>query len=255
MTYPLRARVISVEYSANSTELMSRGRGRLMANSSRIRPGCGEKSTTRLPRHAASRTLCVTKMMVCCLRTAPDFLDVAVELLAGQRIQRGKRLIHQQHARIRRQRASQRHSLLHPAGELMDIGRGESLEPHEIEVKLRDLAALLVIEIRLQLEAKEHIAHHIQPGKKRMLLEHHHAVASRLGNPFSIRQHLPGVRLLEPRDDVEQRRFAAPAGAHQADKFPLVYLQGNIIQRPYGAARRCGTPSPRHSRRQASTAQ
>jgi hypothetical protein len=44
--------------------LMSRGRGRSILNCSRIRPGCGEKSTTRSPRHAASRTLCVTKTIV-----------------------------------------------------------------------------------------------------------------------------------------------------------------------------------------------
>src|ERR1700732_4261605 len=43
---------------------MSRGRSRSILNSSRIRPGFGENKMTRLPRQAASRTLCVTNRIV-----------------------------------------------------------------------------------------------------------------------------------------------------------------------------------------------
>src|SRR3984893_2339158 len=46
----------------------------------------------------------------------PDTLDVAVELLAGQGVERGERLIHQKDARIRREGASERDALFHSAG-------------------------------------------------------------------------------------------------------------------------------------------
>ena len=51
----------------------------------------------------------------------PDFLDVAVELLAGEGVERGERLVHEQDARIRREGAGERDALFHAAGELVDI--------------------------------------------------------------------------------------------------------------------------------------
>ena len=87
-----------------------------------MRPGCGDISMTRSPRHTASRTLWVTNTIVL-RRVRPDVLDVAVKLLARQRVERRERLVHQQHARIGRERARQRDALLHAARQLVDIAR------------------------------------------------------------------------------------------------------------------------------------
>src|SRR4051812_47633542 len=60
----LSERMIFAAVLARPALLRSRGRSRSMTNSSWTRPGWGEKRMTRSPRHAASRTLCVTKTMV-----------------------------------------------------------------------------------------------------------------------------------------------------------------------------------------------
>src|SRR5438046_2810824 len=52
----------------------------------------------------------------------PDFLNIAVELLASKRIQSSERLVHEEHPRVRRERAGERDALLHSAGKLMNIG-------------------------------------------------------------------------------------------------------------------------------------
>jgi hypothetical protein len=44
-----------------------------------------------------------------------------VEYIAGLRIERGKRFIHQQHTGLRGQGASNGHPLPHASGELMDV--------------------------------------------------------------------------------------------------------------------------------------
>src|SRR6476659_3588324 len=49
----------------------------------------------------------------CFVPRFPDSLKIAIEVLTSQRIESSKRLIHQQHARIGRQRASKRDALLH----------------------------------------------------------------------------------------------------------------------------------------------
>src|SRR5206468_3829226 len=56
----------------------------------------------------------------------PDSLQIPIELLTSQRIKSGKRFIHQQHTRIRRQRASKRHALLHSTRKLVNIGALEA---------------------------------------------------------------------------------------------------------------------------------
>ena len=99
--------------------------------------------------------------------------------------------------------------------------RGEALEADELDVKAGDFAALGVGEIGLELEAEHHVADDIQPREKGRLLEHHHAVAARLGDALAIGEDLAGIGLLEAGDDVEQGGFSAAAGADEADELAL----------------------------------
>src|SRR5438477_10736750 len=50
----------------------------------------------------------------------PDFLNVAVQLLARERIECGEWLVHEKHARIPRKGASERNALLHSTGQLVN---------------------------------------------------------------------------------------------------------------------------------------
>ena len=129
--------MISVEYSASSTELMSRGRGSSMVNWSRMRPGWCEIRTTRLPRRGGFADI-VGDEDNRFLARLPDGLDVAVELLAGQRVEGGKGLVHEEDAGIRRQGAGEGDPLFHTPGKLVDIRVGEALEPDELDVEAGD---------------------------------------------------------------------------------------------------------------------
>ncbi len=64
---------------------------------------------------------------------APDPLDVLVELVAGQGVERREGLVHQQHLRIGRERTGERHPLLHAARQLVHMRALELLEPDELE--------------------------------------------------------------------------------------------------------------------------
>src|SRR6266516_6338873 len=56
----------------------------------------------------------------------PNALEIAIKLLAGEGIEGGEGLIHQEDARIRRQGAGQGHALLHSARKLVDVGAFKS---------------------------------------------------------------------------------------------------------------------------------
>src|SRR2546428_1475685 len=163
---------------------------------------------------------------------APNLLEVRVKLLSGHGVQGSEGLVHEEHAGIRGQSAGQSHTLLHASRELMDVGAQESLEPDELEVILRHLTALAVRQARLELQAEEHIVKDIEPGEQGRFLKHDHPVAAGSGDRLSVEQDRPAVRLLEPRDDVEERGLAAAAGPYEAGhELALAHLEADILQR------------------------
>ena len=66
----------------------------------------------RSPRRAASRTLCVTKIIVA--RFPPDALEFVVED-RGLRVEGGERLVHQEDVGLHRERTRQSDALAHAA--------------------------------------------------------------------------------------------------------------------------------------------
>ena len=62
-----------------------------------------------------------------------DAADLLAQLHAHLRVERGERLVEQQHARLDRERARERDALLHPAGELMRIALARVPEPDQLE--------------------------------------------------------------------------------------------------------------------------
>src|SRR6266581_7433137 len=69
----------------------------------------------------------------------PDLLNIAVKLLARERIKGGEWFVHEKHARIRRQCASKRNALLHAAGQFMDVRSLETRQPDQFEIISRDI--------------------------------------------------------------------------------------------------------------------
>src|SRR6185436_16715338 len=99
--------------------------------------------TRRKNYHAIAETSCLADVVRnkhdCFVPRFPDSLKVSIELLTSQRIESSKRLIHQQHARIRRQRAGKRDALLHSARQLVNVGALEPGETDKLEVVLGHL--------------------------------------------------------------------------------------------------------------------
>ena len=87
------------------------------ANIRNDRPGFPASTTTRSAKHTASPTSWVTNSTVG-FWASHIRLEVALQLLAGQRIQRAEWLVHQQQARVVDQSAAQRNPLLLPTGKL-----------------------------------------------------------------------------------------------------------------------------------------
>ena len=141
----------------------------------------------------------------------PDVLDVAVELLAGERIERGEGLVHQQHPRVGRERAGQRDALLHAAGELVHMRMLELLEADELEEMVGDFLALGIPQIRPQFQPEHHVAEDVEPRKQRRFLEHDEPLPPGPFHELAVGEHAAGIRHGQACDDVEQGRFAAAA--------------------------------------------
>jgi hypothetical protein len=165
------------------------------------------------------------------LALLPDALEVAVELLARHRVERRERLVHQQHARVRGERARERHALLHPARELVHGGVREALEPDEPQVRQRLVAQLDRRHLHLQLQPEHHVVEHVEPREERRLLEHDHAVGAGRAHGLLAHQDASLVGALEARDEVEQRALAATGGSDQAHELALFHVERDVIER------------------------
>ena len=84
---------------------------------------------TRWPSSTASSIEWVTKT-IAVGRSFPDPQQLELQDLARLRIDRGERLVHQQHARLDRERPCEAAALLHAAGHLIGI---RVLEPGEAD--------------------------------------------------------------------------------------------------------------------------
>src|SRR5436190_12168198 len=74
----------------------------------------------------------------------PNSLDVAVKLLTGERVERGKRFIHEQDARIWGKRAGEGDALFHATRKFVNVRSRKFLQADQLNEKLRDLATLLI---------------------------------------------------------------------------------------------------------------
>ena len=160
----------------------------------------------------------------------PDRQQLALQLLAGERIERAERLVHQQDAGIVGKHARNGDALLHAAGELVGIAAGGALKADESHEFVRDLVDLPPRQPALA-RAEADVLAHGEPGEQRVILEHHAAIAARTGDAPPIHQDLAGGRLLEPRDDAQHGRLAAAGGADQAHELALCDGRINAAER------------------------
>ena len=106
---------------------------------STTRPGRGDMTRSLLARKTASSIPCVMKNTL--LRVLrPDVEDQFLHLLAGQRVERAERLVHQQHVGIGGESARDADALTHAARQLPDAPVLDALEINEPEHLSRSFA-------------------------------------------------------------------------------------------------------------------
>ena len=211
---PARRRsVISAARPDTSGESMRRGAVdvdlELLDHPARV--GC-DSSTTRSARRAASRTLCVTnrtvKRPVC-----PEPLELVVQHVAGHRVERAERLVHQQDVGVLRERAGERDPLAHAAGQLVRplVGEVRRGAPGRAAASARWRVRVAPAARPRSSQRELDVARDREPREQRRLLEHQR------GAPADVDG--AGRRLVEAGDEVEQRALAAARRAEQAHEL------------------------------------
>jgi hypothetical protein len=146
-----------------------------------------------------------------------------VQDVAGHRVERAERLVHQQDVRVLRQRTGEGHALAHTAGELVRPLLAEAAQPHDLQQLGRALLAFRLAD-PLQPQRQLDVAGDGQPGEERGLLEHQRDF------PAADVQGA-AADLVEPGDEREQRALAAAGGAQQADELALPHRQRDVVER------------------------
>ena len=133
------------------------------------------------------------------------------------RVERAERLVEQQHLRLDRQRARERHPLPLPARQLRRVALAEAVELDQRQ-ELGDLAAPLLLRHLADAEPEGDVRLDGHVLEERVALEHE-AEAALLGRQARhvgvAEQHLAGVGLLEPGDHPQHRRLPRPRRPEQ----------------------------------------
>jgi hypothetical protein len=106
------------------------------------------------------------------VRVRPEFHQLVAQVLRGQHVQRGERLVHQQRVRLQDERAGQPDALPHPAGQLFRVGGLETVEADDVDRSQGRGAPLRFTDAAGQ-QAELDVVLHGQPGHQREGLEHH----------------------------------------------------------------------------------
>ncbi len=166
---------------------------------------------------------------------AQDRHGLVADRVAQAPVEVGERLVHEEHARTRRDRARQRHPLLLAAGEDMRVIGGVALEPDPGE---RALRGDLGVARREPAQAEGDVLDDAEMREKRVILEHQADAAGlrrqeqlRAGDLAPVEEDAPLRRALDAGRDPEQRRLAAAGMAEQADELARRDRQRDVVER------------------------
>jgi hypothetical protein len=160
-----------------------------------------------------------------------DQLDL--HLLAQLGVERGQRLVEQQHCRMRDQRPADRHPLLLAAGKLVRIAFAEAGQAHILE-GFADLAGNLRRRRLRHLQRKCDVALDRHVRKQRVTLEYraHRPFFRRpVGQVGAVEQDAPAVGQIEPCDHAQQCRLAAAGRPEQSEKLAGLDVDADAVDR------------------------
>ncbi len=159
-----------------------------------------------------------------------DRQHLVLQTLAGHRVERSERLVHQEDRGILRETAGDLDALLHAARHL-----GRILRPVAGEADLREQAldAILALGARRarRFERKRHVLGRGAPRQERLavVLEDDRHVAPRRGQLLAEEPHGAGIGPHEPAGHPQRCRLAATGGADDADDLPAGHAERQIL--------------------------
>ena len=182
-----------------------------MSTISATREGRCVRTTTRSDRNTASGMLWVTKRLVF-LRSTPNPQQFDIELVPGHCIERAERLVQQKDPRVVHQRARDTDALLHAARQfrwppIREFGEVDKLQ----QLKRADFE-------RLPIEPEnflwqQNVLENGAPPHQRGRLKHNADVTPGARDDLICDPHLAGRGAAESGNDLQNRGFAAAAGA------------------------------------------
>ncbi|MOA00108.1 hypothetical protein D3C78_1194560 [compost metagenome] len=165
----------------------------------------------------------------------PDLQQQLLHLLAGKGVESAERFVHQQHARVGGEGASQADTLLLAARKLPDaalfktgqIDQGEHFPGASFAFFPGDTG---------QLQAEPDVGQHVLPWQQRVVLKHHAALGTRAFDGHAVEGDAPGAGFDETGNQVQQRSLATAGRAEGDQQLPGPQAQGDIRQHRFRVA-------------------
>ena len=161
-------------------------------------------------------------------------LQLDLHLLAQLVVERGERLVEQQHLRLRRERARQRHALLLAAGDLAGASVLQLLHVDELQHRV-DACLDLGLRLAQHLQAKADVVGHRHVREQRVGLEDgvdRPLERRQRRDVLAVEQDFAVGRIVEAGDQPQQRRLSATGRAEQREEFVFADRDGDIVERP-----------------------
>ncbi len=181
---------------------------------------------------------------------SPDLQEVVVQLEAGDLVERGEGLVHQQQARLGDQRPGDGDAHLHAAGELARIGVAEAFQPDQFQ-RLGDGGLGLAAADPGELERQVDIGEDAGPGHQRRLLEHEADGAAALGVARRLARRssrcAPAVGSVRPAMRRSAVDLPQPEGPSSERNSPCRTSMSRPSSAVVELAKRLPTPSRRRS--------
>src|SRR5262249_33472478 len=160
----------------------------------------------------------------------PDAHQLRLHDLAGLRVERGERFVHQQDLRIDGKRAGKVDALTHAARELARMVVLESLEADELQELHRALSFGGTDPAR-DLAPNDRVGEHGAPRQKIVALEQEAAIAARAAHRASVERHFARAGSFEAGDDAQKRGLAAARRTDDRDELAALDRKIDVLQR------------------------